>query len=390
MIKRKSKEYQKVKYVFQRPNGLLVFCKYHRGSTIQVTLGTRDIFTAALLTRNLLSVYLHHQHEEFSIIRTRLYECRNQLQRAQLVSYTSPLAMPVPVVPAGSVTPNKTRTQKTKKLTLSELLKDYLRSMESEWRGKTLIANAAKCRYFITFIGDRLVTEITKADISEFKQHLVDKGLSPNSCNDYFIKASGMFTFACKQREYISKSPFEGMRFKRVVNLKTRRGITQDEHQQAIKGFAERSQNWWLLQLLYFTGCRISELTQLTKQDYREIEGIWCISINDEGSKTLKNSASRRNIPIHSALLAIGIIEDKPTFVYTPDRASQLVSSIYAGLDVTAHSYRYGMSDRLRKVDVTDYVRFAILGHAHSSTTDRIYRSDDALRRLSDVINIVD
>lgn len=110
------------------------------------------------------------------------------------------------------------------------------------------------------------------------------------------------------------------MGFKRVTNLKLRRGIKKEEHQQAVNGFPERSQNWWLLQLLYYTGCRISEIVQLTPRDYRQIDGVWCISINDDGAKTIKNEASRRNIPIHYELIALGVLEDKPTFLYTPDR----------------------------------------------------------------------
>lgn len=140
--------------------------------------------------------------------------------------------------------------------------------------------------------------------------------------------------------------------------------------------------------MLWFTGCRISEITQLQPADYRVIDGVECISVNDEGNKTLKNDASRRTIPIHEGLLKLGVFIDKPTFTYTPDRASQLVSSIYTGLGVTAHSYRYGMSDRLRKLNIPDYVRFELLGHAHKTTTDRIYKSDDAILLLKSAIDL--
>ncbi len=346
---------------------------------------------AALMARNLMMIYLQHQDEELESIRSRLYACRTQLQKAQLVGCV-PVALPaVATTTQPDATEKKAtapkRKRKRKRLTLSTVLEEYLKCQKAEWRGKTYSANEAKCRYFISLVGDRLITDISKSDVSDFKQHLVDRGFSPNTCNDYFIKASGLFTFAATQREYLTRSPFDGMGFKRVTNLKPRRGIKKDEHQQAVKGFPERSQNWWLLQLLYYTGCRISEITPLTTKDYRQIDGVWCIYINDDGVRTIKNEASRRNIPIHHELIALGVLEDKPTFSYTPDRASQLVSSIYTGLNVTAHSYRYGMSDRLRKVEASDYVRFALLGHAHKTTTDRVYRSDGALERLREAID---
>ncbi|HID8269727.1 TPA: site-specific integrase [Serratia marcescens] len=378
-----------IKQVFQRPNGLFVFCKHHKNTNIQISLSTRDAWVAALMARNLMMVYLQHQDEELESIRSRLYACRTQLQKAQLVGF-APVALSAvatTTLPEPTEKKEAAPKRKRKRLTLSAVLEEYLKCQKADWRGKTYSANEAKCRYFITLVGDRLITDISKSDVSDFKQHLIDRGSSPNTCNDYFIKVSGLFTFAATQREYLTRSPFDGMGFKRVTNLKPRRGIKKEEHQQAVNGFPERSQNWWLLQLLYYTGCRISEIVQLTPRDYRQIDGVWCISINDDGAKTIKNEASRRNIPIHHDLIALEVLEDKPTFSYTPDRASQLVSSIYTGLDVTAHSYRYRMSDRLRNVEASDYVRFALLGHAHKTTTDRVYRSDGAIRRLKEAVD---
>lgn len=378
-----------IKQVFQRPNGLFVFCKHHKNTNIQIALSTRDAFMAALMARNLMMVYLQHRDEELESIRSRLYACRTQLQKAQLVGYV-PVALPgvtTATLPEPAEKKEAAPKRKRKRMTLSIVLEEYLKCQKGEWRGKTYSANEAKCRYFIAFVGDKLITDIIKSDVSDFKQHLVDRGFSPNTCNDYFIKASGLFTFAATQREYLMRSPFDGMGFKRVTNLKPRRGIKKEEHQQAVNGFLERSQNWWLLQLLYYTGCRISEIVQLTTKDYRQIDDVWCISVNDDGVKTIKNEASRRNIPVHHDLIMLGVLEDKPIFSYTPDRASQLVSSIYTGLNVTAHSYRYGMSDRLRRVEVSDFVRFALLGHAHKTTTDRVYRSDDAIVRLQEAID---
>lgn len=377
--------------VFRRPSGLYTFCKHHHGTAIHITLGTRDSYEAAIMSRSLLMVYYQHSCEPLETVRQMLYSCRKQLQLAALVGYAVPPSLPqtMPVVdrPVRAAAP-KPKKNREKRLTLLVILDDYLKSNKNDWREKTLKVNESRCRYFIDFLGNRLITEVSKSDISDFKQHLVGKGFSPNTCNDYFIKASGLFTFACKQRDFITRSPFDGMGFRKVSNITDKRGILRLEHEQALKGFPEHSQNWWLLQLLWFTGCRISEITQLQPADYRVIDGVKCISINDEGNKTLKNDASRRTIPIHESLLKLGVFTDKPTFTYTPDRASQLVSSIYTGVGVTAHSYRYGMSDRLRKLNIPDYVRFELLGHAHKTTTDRIYKSDDAIQLLKSAVDL--
>lgn len=192
------------------------------------------------MSRSLLMVYHQHSSEPLETVRQMLYSCRKQLQLAALVGYASlpslPQAMPVVERPIRAIAP-KPKKDKEKRLTLLVVLNDYLKSNKNDWREKTLKVNESRCRYFIDFLGNRLITEVSKSDISDFKQHLVDKGFSPNTCNDYFIKASGLFTFACKQRDYITRSPFDGMGFKKVSNVTDKRGILHLEHEQALKGF---------------------------------------------------------------------------------------------------------------------------------------------------------
>jgi len=66
---------------------------------------------------------------------------------------------------------------------------------------------------------------------------------------------------------------------------------------------------WWLILLALYSGTRCSELAQLTVDDIQLKEGIWCLSINDDGDKRVKTSAGIRLCPIHPLLLQIGFIE---------------------------------------------------------------------------------
>lgn len=53
----------------------------------------------------------------------------------------------------------------------------------------------------------------------------------------------------------------------------------------------KEAQNYWANVLMYYTGMRVSELRQITKDDYIEVEGIKCISINThEEGKPLKQN----------------------------------------------------------------------------------------------------
>lgn len=72
---------------------------------------------------------------------------------------------------------------------------------------------------------------------------------------------------------------------------------------------------YWLPLLGLYTGARINELAQLYLVDIKKtVAGVWYLSIgelDEGGKKRLKNAGSRRNVPIHSSLLALGLIQWK-------------------------------------------------------------------------------
>jgi integrase len=70
------------------------------------------------------------------------------------------------------------------------------------------------------------------------------------------------------------------------------------------EGYAEfmnKPHHYWLPFMGLFTGTRIEELASLTPSQIQEIDGVWCFVIYKG-----KTRASRRNLPIHPALLEGG------------------------------------------------------------------------------------
>ena len=59
---------------------------------------------------------------------------------------------------------------------------------------------------------------------------------------------------------------------------------------------------FWLPVLALFTGARCEELAQLHVDDVKQVDGVWCLDINEEGDKTVKNESSRRLVPLHPFL----------------------------------------------------------------------------------------
>lgn len=72
-----------------------------------------------------------------------------------------------------------------------------------------------------------------------------------------------------------------------------------------------RASRWWLILIALFSGARIGEILQLTVNDVkRSDDDIYYFDITDEQEgKKIKTENARRQVPIHSQLLALGFIE---------------------------------------------------------------------------------
>lgn len=69
---------------------------------------------------------------------------------------------------------------------------------------------------------------------------------------------------------------------------------------------------YWVPLLGLFTGARVTELAQLRVDDFTEKDGVWFLSINEEGDEELqsiKAAASRRIIPLPAGLIELGLLD---------------------------------------------------------------------------------
>lgn len=273
---------------------------------------------------------------------------------------------------------------------LSEVLNEWLLEMDNEWADRTKKLNERVAMRFIEWRGDVPIDQITKKDVSNYKLYLEGKYDAPRTRQDALIKASGILTFAVNKRDYISKNPFHGMFYKNLENTNEKESVTKEEHKLVCDHLKDEEVKW-MLNVLWYTGMRIGEVIQLRPEDYREVDGVPCISVNTENGKTLKTSSSVRDIPIHRELLEMGIMDVKPTFHWKKSNsAGERINQAFKVIELkrTAHCYRYALSDRLRELtDLPDHVRFSILEHAHKVTTDRIYRNKQPIELMKNAID---
>lgn len=158
----------------------------------------------------------------------------------------------------------------------------------------------------------------------------------------------------------------------------------------------------WASLLGIFTGARLNEICSLLKSDIVEIDGIWCISINGDdstGRKSLKTSASKRTIPIHSRLKEAGFLAyvesirqvgDEarlfPDFSYTKgfgfgrNQGRWFNERFLPGLGIKTkqlvfHSLRHTVVTRLLQADVEEPIVKALVGHEREGVTQQVYFS---------------
>lgn len=376
--------------------GYYVWQKSHQSKLIRFDLRTKDFHTASIRSKVLLSTYYRLKRESLKIQdireyliaeRDRYIEHEVHVQAAHLIPWGRS--------DTGSISPQPSvlRQQGHK---ISAVAEEWYEDMSGDWRPLTFKGNKAAADFFISWYGDKDIESVNKVTVTKFKKALATKYPSEMSRQSMFKKVTALFNFATDKRDYLPKNPFGGMGYRKPKNLRTKHPVPLKLHQEALMKIEHESSLWWLLQILYYTGMRLSEVIQLTREDYIIIadqgQFIDCISVNDRNGKRVKNTSSFRTIPVHHELMALGIMEKKPTFPWKMHNpASNAVSKLFNSLKEqhSPHDYRYGMSDRLRDLpNLPDHVRFSILGHSSNTVTDKIYRGKEPIILMKEAIDL--
>ena len=194
------------------------------------------------------------------------------------------------------------------------------------------------------------------------------------------------------------------------------------ESKDYLSGKISRASDYWVPLIALFTGARLGEICQLTTDDVKNIDGIWCFDINDDGDegKLIKAVGSKRVVPIHQALLKLGLIEYKNTvnkhkftnlFPKEVRSANGRFSAIqkrfthhFSKLNFDSkdkeskvfHSFRHLVRTRLVELNVSEGLIDAIVGHTsgersigskHYTHTQLIQQKNEAITKLNYNIN---
>ncbi|GHF98298.1 site-specific integrase [Thalassotalea marina] len=172
----------------------------------------------------------------------------------------------------------------------------------------------------------------------------------------------------------------------------------------------KKDYQFWLPLIALYSGARLEELCQLHLRDIQLETTPPYIDINDNfDGQHIKNNSSRRKIPIHPELIAVGfdnfvsqkkLCGEKMLFGYlAPQRQqlghkpSQWFSKYKTRLGINNnkkvfHSFRHTMVDHPKKARARDYEIKSLLGHKNGSITHDIYGSiDPPIDTVSKMLN---
>ena len=279
---------------------------------------------------------------------------------------------------------------------LSAVASRYFKERSFE-REKTKIAAQSHVAEFISVVGDKEISAVTKLDGYNYCKHLDSKGAAAKTITTRLSSLRSMMTWA-EQQGLIPSTPLVGMSLKTYGKRPERyRPIPAQITRAILADKKAASQDVLLLAALYFTGCRLDEWATATYDQVKiDPEGFRYIDLTDS---LVKNQGSRRLIPLHPALDKLLGKGSGRIFSYTTDidgKATNAASK--AALRVirrhtkdpkhTAHSYRHGFKDLLRNAGVSKELNDFITGHGQGDVAGAYGEGNSISQRYEAICRI--
>lgn len=324
-----------------------------------------------------------------------------------------------PIAPAASPSPEPS-------MPLSQLIKLYVeeKTSKNEWSARGIPENQSLLNMFHEFLGDPEVRTITRQAMSECLatmkrlparrhqlpeyrdktlQELLELDPVPNPLGVLTIKKrmviiSSLFRWAT-QHGYMDRNPAEDLapQDRRPAD-QLRKIYPKDVLQKMVNVLAkkyrhkaDRPDRWWIPIIGLYTGLRLNEICQLYKDDVKEIDGVWCLDINNHKDKQLKNQKSIRIVPIHPQLIALGFLEycegvdhdrlwpalEKGDKGYSHDYGKwfQRINRNHITKDegMVFHSLRHTFIDTLTQAGAREQAVIELAGHSSYGVTKTVY-----------------
>jgi len=278
---------------------------------------------------------------------------------------------------------------------LSDALNHFKREREKTWAVRTQAEYAPILKTFLEIVGDIDCEYVTKKTLREYKEKLLklpralgrksqfrdlpisqilqmnceDEKVSHETVNKHMGLVSSFLIWAA-DHGYCAGNAATRMKIRlKKADPKDARAPWSRKELEVLCS-PERypmdgpAHMFWLPVLGLLTGARLDELCQLRCCDIKDDNGIWCIDINAEDGKRVKNQPSIRVFPIHPIIVQdlkfMDFVKRMETHPKAPLFPELLGFKSHSGKIASSHFSHF--KDRVLKI-TNDKISFHSLRH---------------------------
>lgn len=243
------------------------------------------------------------------------------------------------------------------------------------WRNPVKLS----CREFIEVVGDKALSKITRNDMRAYRDMLLDRvsegEIKPITVNKHLMHLNKVFNFINDETEMDLRIPNKNLNVPKSYEKDAQRptfseewiktkllapGALDDLHPEARAIF----------RVIVNTGCRPSEVVNLTSNTIHLNSNVPYISIEPEGRKT-KSRSSVRKIPLTGISLEAmrAFPEGFPSFRNGP-KNTRIINEYLTdkGLretpEHTLYGLRHAFEDRMIRAGFDNRIRVDLFGHS--------------------------
>ncbi len=284
-------------------------------------------------------------------------------------------------------------------LPLNKIYKDFIDVKAKNVKDKTTVIYDGTYRFLIGLLGeDYDLRNLNKSEAIRIQKEIINKPvgtkknttetLANKTVNRYISNYSSLMSYLIDSELIDRKNPFDNLRLDETKKSgKTnRRKYTNEEvfrilsyeikHKLEAKEI--RNSAFWFPRISLYSGMRLSEIADLTVNDFEKNDGIHCISLHD---KDLKNENSERTLPIHSKLIEFGLLDlvvntkkRKSKYLFDDLRDRPLTKTLKRdGWGITVSKWFNGSGLRKMKIDKKDGNQVVDF-HAIRSTVLKVFK----------------
>ena len=279
-------------------------------------------------------------------------------------------------------------------MTLNSAINEYLLYLDAV-RGlsaNSVLGYKKDLDYLMLFVGNDVdIKDVTKENLLFCIGELSKKKMAATSINR-FIAAVRTFFAYCKKFQYIPTNPAIELKTVRIPK-KIPRFLTANEmnslcNQPELKELLWTSRDCAIFEMLYSSGCRVSELANLRFSDF--MEGFTKAIVKGKGNKDRvvyfakqAQAALKIYLDDRKKILQEKKVENEPECIFINQKGNRLsaagirwIVSRYSGVEgtnhhISPHAFRHTFATQLLSNGADVRAVQELLGHSSISTTQR-------------------